>query len=906
MRYEFRLLGPLEVRLDGRIVPVTSPKQRALLAALLVDANRMVSVDELANRLWDNESPSRNTLHSYVMRLRRTLGSAAPVLTRPDGYLIEVAPDALDTYEFETLVRQARGSADDRAAALLRQALDLWRGDPLADVPSAYLRREVAALWEERRLAAVESRVTADLRLGRHQDVATELAELTTRHPLRERFWAQRILGLHRSGRTAEALRCYTEVRTLLADELGTDPSPELRDLHQSILTDDPALAIPATSPHRNDLPGDISDFVGRAAEFDRLLAVLATSAKAVVISAIDGMAGIGKTTLAIHAAHRLADRYPDGQLFIDLRSHTEHADPVDPATALDTLLRALDVPADRIPAGLDERSALWRAELADRKVLVVLDNAGSVGQVRPLLPGSPTCLALITSRRRLADLDTTDTLSLDVLPEADALALFTSVVGADRVSADPESTSDVLRLCGHLPLAIRIAAARLRTRPTWPVRVLAERLRNETRDELAIGDRSVTAALDLSYRRLPEPQQRLFALLGQHPGTSFDSYQAAALGGLPLSEAERLLDELVDMHLVTEPIPGRYRFHDLVRQYAHAKEPTNHDAIDRLLNHYVYLARLTDFFLNPVPRHASTGLTPPGPVPDITDDHSAMHWCETELRNLMATVDYAAKNGWPHYPWQLTSELTWFFERRGHTADWVGGLQVAAKLVTDENDRAGVLLELGRAYHVAGRYREGVDVMADSLTIFQRLGNLRRVGAVLNNMGNTHLRMGQLLDAASDYEQALAVRNRAGDRPGTAVVLSNLCIIYQKLERFSESVDCGLQALDLYREAADRRGQGMAHDNLAVAYLRMSALEEAMAHGTRAVALAREVADGRGEAATLNTLGRIHRSLGDYTTALAYQRQALALALDIADFNIEAEVRQHLQETIRAAEAER
>jgi len=268
--------------------------------------------------------------------------------------------------------------------------------------------------------------------------------------------------------------------------------------------------------------------------------------------------------------------------------------------------LRALDVPPDRIPVGLDERSALWRAELANRRVLLLLDNAASTGQVRPLLPGSPTCLALITSRRQLADLETTGTLSLDVLPEADALSLFTSVVGADRVWIDPESTSDVLRLCGYLPLAIRIAAARLRSRPAWPVRALADRLRDETRrhDELTVGDRSVTAALALSYQRLTEPQQRLFSLLGQHPGTTFDSYQAAALGGIPLFEAERLLTELVDMHLVKEREPGRYRLHDLVRQYARTKtsvpEPIRHDAIGRLLDHYLYLARLTDAYLGP------------------------------------------------------------------------------------------------------------------------------------------------------------------------------------------------------------------------------------------------------------------------------------------------------------------
>lgn len=914
MNLRFRLLGPLEVRSDDRIIPVSSAKQRVLLAALLVDANRTVSADELVSRIWDDEPPSgaRNTLHSYVMRLRRTLDDERSLVTRPDGYAIEVAPEALDVNQFESLVRQARTTADDlaRTAALYREALDLWRGDPLPDVPSAFLHREVVPRWQEQRLAAVESRIDADLRLGRHQDVTTELADLTTRHPLRERFWAQRMLALYRSDRPAEALGCYANVRDRLADELGVDPSNELRDLHQAILTNDAALTMPAPVRRRNDLPGDIPDFIGRADELHRLLPKPGEPARAVVISAIDGMAGIGKTTLAIHAAHWLADRYPDAQLFLDLRAHTENSDPIDPSVALDTLLRALDVPPERIPTDPDERSSLWRAELAQRKVLLVLDNASSTNQVRPLLPGSPSCLALITSRRQLADLDTTATLSLDVLPEADALALFTSIVGADRVGADRESTSDVLRLCGYLPLAIRIAAARLRSRPSWPVRVLADRLGDETRrnDELAIGDRSVTAALDLSYQWLTEPQQRLFSLLGQHPGMTFDSYQAAALGDIPLSDTERLLSEFVDMHLIQESSPARYRFHDLVRQYARGKvtlpEPIRNGSIARLLDHYVYLVRLTNAYLSPTPHHdhVPAELDPPGPVPTIRNAYQAIQWCETELRNLVAAITYCAANGWPTYPWELASELTWFFERRGHATDWVTCLQVAADLATDENDQPRILLELGRAYHAAGRHTEALGVMMEALGKYRQAGNLSREAALLNNIGNTHLWMGQFVDAAEYYEQGLAIRENLGDVPGTAVILSNLCLVYERLGRFQESVDCGLRALDLYQHAEDRRGQAMAHNNLAGAYLHLTRLNEAMAHGRRAVELAREVADGPGEAATLNTLARIHRHLANYTTALDYHRQALALAQEVGDFNIESYVRECLDDTARAA----
>jgi DNA-binding SARP family transcriptional activator len=890
---------------------------------LLVDAGRTVSNDELVSRLWDDEAPAaaRTTLHSHVMRLRRTLGDAVALLTRPDGYVIDVAPEALDVNEFESLLRQARTAADDpaTAAALLRTALDLWRGDPLPDVPSAYLHRDVVPLWQEHRLAAIESRVEADLRLGRHRDVTTELADLTIRHPLRERFWALRMLALYRAGRPAEALHCYAIVRKRLADELGVDPSAEIRDLHQAILIDDPSLTVtPPVARGRNDLPGDIPDFVGRTAEFDRLLALVPAAATAVTISAIDGMAGIGKTTLAIHAAHRLAEKYPDAQLFLDLHAHTEQQEPMDPAVALDILLRALDVPPDRIPAGLDERAALWRAELANRRVLLVLDNAASTGQVRPLLPGSPTCLALITSRRQLTDLDTTGTLSLNVLSEADALALFTSVVGTDRVAADQESTLDVLRLCGYLPLAIRIAAARLRSRPAWPVRVLADRLRDESRrhDELTVGDRSVTAALALSYQRLAAPQQRLFALLGQHPGTTFDGYQAAALGGIPLADAERLVGELVDMHLVKERAPGRYRLHDLVRQYARTKtlvpEPVRHDAVGRLLDHYLYLARLTDAYLAPDTRYVPAELIPPGPVPDITDEDQVIQWCERELRNLMAAIDYAATNGWRDHAWQLASGLALFFSRRGYTSDWIASFQVAAELVAygesgDELaacdlDRARVLRELGNAYDVAGRYSEAITVMAEALALYRLLGDLRGEGSMLNNIGNIYMSLDRLAQSLSYLQQALAVRNRAGDLPGTAVILSNLCIVYQRLDRYQESVDCGLRSLQLYTESADRRGQAMAHNNIAVIYVRMGRLADAVDHSRRAVALVSEVGDRRGESATLNTLGMIHRHLGDYAAALDYDRRALEIARDVGDFSMETEAREGIEETERAA----
>ena len=895
MRLEFRLLGPLEVRSDGQVIALTSAKQRVLLAALLVEANRVVPAGRLISRLWDDESPAsaRATLQSHVMRLRRTLGAAgAALVNHADGYLIEVAPDCLDVERFESLVRQANGVGPARAAELLRQALAEWHGDPLSDIPSAHLRGEVVPGWQERRLAAVELRIDRELRLGRHVDVLAELADLTGRYPLRERFWAHRMRALHRAGRPAEALRCYDTVRDLLAGELGVDPGAELRDLHQVVLGGEAAVAAQVRQ-RRNDLPGDIPDFVGRADEFDRLCA------DGVPVTVISGMAGVGKTAMAVHAAHRLADRYPDGQLFLDLRGHTEDAEPVEPAVALATLLRALDVPPDRIPAGAAERSAFWLAELADRKVLVVLDNASSTDQIRPLLPSSSTCLVLITSRHRLTDLDT---LSLDVLPESDALTLLASVVGVDRAHADPDASSDVLRLCGHLPLAIRIAAGRLRTRPSWPVRMLADRLHEEAlrSGELAVGDRSVTAALTLSHRRLSAAQQRLFALLGQHPGESFDGYQAATLGGTGLAEAEDRLRELADVHLLQEPVPGRYRCHDLVRRYARTRtsvsEDARREAIGRLLDHYRYQARRAACYLDPYRRHSIAELgTPPGPVPDIADADDAIRWCETELTNLMAAIDYAAGDGRRTHAWQLAAALPWFFKRCGHTEEWIASLRTGALAATDANDRANLLRELGLAHFTAGNANAAIDCATEALTLYRQTDDLCGEAAALNNIGNVHLRLDQITKAVGYYRRALAVRRHAGDVRGAGITLNNLCYAHEKLGAFEESLACGAAALDCYRRTDDRGGEATARNNIALLYLRVAHdPTTALGYAHQALALHRSVRDRRNEACVLDTIGMIHRELGDNETALDYFHRALALAHELGCL-VESEIRANI-----------
>lgn len=586
----FRVLGSLEVRSrDDLPRKLGAAKQRTLLGVLLLNANRPVAVDRLVDALWPHGSPRTAlvALRTYVSSLRQVLGLGEnPRLPRlstvPGGYQMHCAPTDLDLLAFEDLARQGRQALYDdqpaQAAELLRRALELWRGRPFEDVAlDPDLRLELIRL-EERKLAAQEAWLGTQLDLGHHEDVLAELGALVAEHPLREMLWAQRMLALYRAGRRAEALRAYGDLRRHLVAELGVEPSPALQRLHVRILTGQVELPAPdrradTTAVVPRQLPGDIGAFTGREPELAQLVTLAAGGPDPRAISVIDGMAGVGKTALVVHAAHRLAGVHPDGHLFVDLHGYTQGMAPADPADVLDRLLRALGIPGEAIPHGLEARSALWRTHLAGRKVLVVLDNARSEAQVAPLLPGTPGCTVLITSRRRLAGLDDVRSISLGVLPPADAVALFTRTTTPERLAGEPHAlVAEIAELCGRLPLAIRIAAARLRHRPGWALRHLAERLRfRHDLSELTAGQRSVSATIDLSYRALGPDQQRMFRVLGLHPGTDIDTCVAAALDDVAVSLADRLLEDLLDANLLQQDVPGRYRLHDLVRTHAAA-----------------------------------------------------------------------------------------------------------------------------------------------------------------------------------------------------------------------------------------------------------------------------------------------------------------------------------------------
>jgi DNA-binding SARP family transcriptional activator len=865
---ELRLLGPVAAWHAGAAMPLGGPRQRAVLAVLAMRANETVSGDYLIDNVWEIiPSTPQSNLRTYITGLRRAFQSAGidadRLVTRPGGYLLTLAPEEeLDVARFHDLADRGEQALQqaylDEAATCFASALALWHGLPLEGLAvGAAVRAEVAA-WEDRHLTVLERRSQALIELGQHDGQISLLRRLVALHPYRERLWSNLMLALDRADRRAEALEVFAQARRTLITELGTEPGAELCRLQQRVLRGENAPTrraepVPHAAPPvpaaagRNDLPGDVADFTGRAAELETLLAVDPTPAS-VVIEALDGMAGVGKTTLAVHAAHRLAASFPDVQLFIDLHGHTSDQEPVSPMAALDTLLRALGVPAEAIPNDLDARAALWRAELATRRAVLVLDNAASAGQVRPLLPGTSRCLAVITSRHRLADLETTHTLSLDVLTEQDAMALFARIVGAQRLTGQLAAAGEVISLCGRLPLAVRIAGARLRSRPAWTVRHLADRLHQAATPltELSTGDRSVAAAFTLSYRHLDPAQQRMFRLLGLHPGVLFDAAAVATLTADPPVDVGSLLDALVDAHLLQEPTAGRYRFHDLLRSHAAATVAVHEPAHVRAQA----LARLTDFYLHTAYaasrqldsqfRPIDIGEPAAGCVlPHLPDEAAAMSWFDTNHANVLAVLRKAEEQDRFAKVWQLAWTLDNYHYRRGHIqaslTSWHAGLAAAERL-GDVAVQAKAHRRLGIAYGPAGEHVEAVRHLGLSLALAEGAGDV----------------VGQ---AGAHFVLALTWRRRDDER-----VLTHIT-----------------SALRLYRELGNTQWEIRSLSMLGACEARLGQHESARVHCETALALCRRNQDRYGEADTLDSLGALASHTGRHTTALDHYTAALA-----------------------------
>jgi DNA-binding SARP family transcriptional activator/tetratricopeptide (TPR) repeat protein len=894
---DFGLLGPLRVRDGTRQVSVSAPRQRVLLAALLLSAGQVVSLDTLAATLWEGGPPAgaRGALHSAVQRLRSTLGPAGASLieTQPPGYLIKVDGAGLDIREFSVLAARGHAAAEAgtwaQAASLLREALGRWRGEPLADVPSQVLRvREVPPLAEQR-LHALAARIDADLHLGRHGEVVAELRQLVAEHPLQEQFHAQLMLSLYRTGRQSDALAAYQVVRHVLADQLGIDPGPELRLLHQRILGADSQLLLPAGAEPSSSAPAALSPsavqgarppaagqeyvvprqlpaatrhFAGRDGALKELAGLAAEAAggsPATVIAVIAGTAGIGKTTLALHFAHQAAGQFPDGQLYVNLRGFDPAGPPVTPEEALRLLLDALSVPASRVPAGLDAQAGLYRSLLAGQRMLVLLDNARDVEQVRPLLPASPGCLVIVTSRSQLTSLVAVESafpLTLDVLPDAEAHELLIRRLGSERVAADPGAADELIQLCARLPLALSIAAARTASQPGLSLGGLAAELRDAPGrlNALDAGQAAanVRAVLSWSYQQLDPATALLFRLLGLHVGPDVSAAAAAGMTGLALSETRRRLGELTQAHLLTEHSPGRFSCHDLLRAYAAElaqsadSEAERLAATGRMLGHYLHTAYAASLFLAPARRPVTLAALQPGVTPEhIADTGQALAWFEAEDRVLLGAVTRALDAGFDTHAWQITWALSRFLDHKGRWHDWTAAEQVA-------------------------------------LAAAQRLGDRAAQAGIHQRGGLVSARLGDYEDAHAHMRRALSLHAERGDRAGQAYVHNAFAVVLCQQGRDLDALDQARQALEAYTGTGDEAGRALALNSVGFMYTRLGDHRQALRYCGQAVDVLHDVGNREGEASTLDSLGYAHQQLGNHAESVTWYQRALDLYSEI------------------------
>jgi DNA-binding SARP family transcriptional activator/Tfp pilus assembly protein PilF len=914
---KFRLLGPLEVRAGDEWRGIGAPKWRAVLATLLINPGQVVSTDTLISAVWGEAAPAKaaNLISIYVLRLRRLLSDSdsSILVTRAPGYLLRVDPREVDAQLFEAMVRDGRralaANDPERAAGHLAEALALWHGSALADVPRTQLIEAEADRLDELKLGAAELRITAELDCGGHAQVVPELRRLLTDHPLREGLWLLLMKALDGSGRHAEALDVYSQARQAISDELGVDPGAELRRFYADLLAQDaatssgpagppagliaagtiaaatPAQPEPRTSAPRRaetaaaqpdekqaapplaarssrpaqrpaQLPTDIADFTGREDQVKHLSEILATTPEddsgAVRVALVAGYGGLGKTSLAVHAAHRVRPHFPDGQLYVDLLGATAH--PLPSADVLARFLRDLGVDGKDVPIDEAERAARYRTVLAGRRILVVLDNARDAAQVRPLLPGSGSCAVLVTTRSRMPDLARTKLVDLNVLDDDEALTLFTKVVGDERAAAEPEATAELLEVCGGLPLAIRICAARLATRSGWTIRSMANRLRDEHRrlDELTAGDLAVRASFEVSFASLPAPPRGIspagaFRLLGLWHGPTISTVAAAALFGCTEDDAADALELLVDAHLLESVAPDRYKFHDLLRVYASERavadlpEERRNAETARLLEWYMRTAENAGQVVTP---HAYTiPLDPPHDAPPalmFAGPDDALAWYDSERTNIPAATRQAAASGMHDIAWRLPAPLFRIFHARGNWADCI----VTHRIAVDS------------ARNAANRHGEAW---------------------VLNNLGYALGRTGDDADGIACLQRALAIRQEIGDRPGEAQTANNLGDLYQLAGRHEEGLEMLHRAVELNRQIGRRRGEGIALNNLGDELLGLGRAEEAADWLQQAFTTFSELEDADGLGYALYNLGRCHFLLGDDKAAVVSFQQALA-----------------------------
>ncbi|GAA2852031.1 XRE family transcriptional regulator [Actinoplanes cyaneus] len=928
MAAEFGVLGVVEARVGGEIVDLGHARQRSVLGVLLVEAGRPVTVDQLVDRVWGGNAPQRaaGALYSYLSRLRRAAG--VEIRKESGGYQLAVDPQAVDLHRFRRLMTASRAAdSDQEAARLVAEALGLWRAEPFAGLDTPWLNALRRTLLDERFAAELDGNDVL-LRLGRHGELLPGLSAAVAEHPLDERLAAQAMLALYRCGRQADADEQYRRIRRALSEELGSDPGVALRRLHEQILAADPALDLPgndsvvspaATAPVPAQLPAEVRAFTGRAGELatlDGLLVSPGGDEPPLTVALLSGTAGVGKSALAVRWAHRVRDAFPDGQLYVNLRGY-DAEQPVTVADALAGFLTALGVRGPEIPPGTEERAGRYRSELTGRRMLVLLDNASSVEQIRPLLPGTGSCLVLITSRDSLPGMVAVhgaERVNLDLLPLRDAVVLLRKLIGV-RVDREPAAAEALAGACARLPLALRIAAELAAGRGDVPLADLVDELGDhQGRLDLldAGGDprAEVRAVFSWSYRNLPAAAARMFRLLGLHPGETAHLDAVAALAGVGPVEARRLLGVLVRASLVQAGRGGRYGMHDLLRAYAaelaagHDTEPDRRAALTRLFDHYLA-----------------------GASAAATSADGAPAWLEAERPNLAVMCAYGTAHGWYEQTVALAETLFRYLDAGGPAAEAAtvtASAVTAARAVGDRAAQARALAHLGRLHRRQGRPDAAVTTYRQALALYEELGDRAAEAQVLRNLGSVDWLLGDYRRAVGRYHQAWELHRQLGDEPGQADALVRLGLIDARLgepERAAQRFGCALnlyvtlgdefseayvlsllarlprrpvpldraaahleRSLGTVRRTGDRTAEAYVLTDLAAIHARQDRLTEAAEHLRRALLLHRRIGDRASEAEALNDFGQVLRRAGETSEARAQHEQALRLAGEIGD----------------------
>lgn len=931
-----RILGPLEVVVNDESLRIGGPKERIVLAALALKANRVTSIDHLVDSVWATSPPTsaRVQIQKCVSLLRKLFGDSAlpgAIKTYPPGYVLEIAAENLDSEEFAGFVATARRQVAEgqieEAARALRAGLALWRGRALDGVPSEIVQRGAAVL-ESTRLAAIEERMRLDLEMGNHQHICGELMELVDEHPLRERLYGFLMLALYRSGQQAEALEVCRRARAVLIDEVGVEPGPELRDLEHAILNRDPELdlrlpatavarTVPAERPDQRSvaprqLPGSTADFVGREGHITEIIGFLTGETEvgaaphAVRVVAITGRGGVGKSTLAVRVAHEVGHAYPDGHL------HTDLAGPNgDDRTGalLARFLRALGVAGPAVPEDKQERIELYRTILADKRMLVVLDGVTNEEQVLPLLPGTATCAVIVTSRVRLTSLPGTRHIDVDVFDADSSVELLAKIVGPERVRAEEAQARELVKLCGGLPLALRIAGGRLASRPQWKIAGLVRRLANEAGrlDEFSHRGLELRSSIGLTYRSLPEQAKRLFRLFALVPAPDVPSWAAAAVLDLDPLDADETLEQLVEARVldVVEYLGGRirYRFHDLIQIYAIERLAETEtvtertEALSRLLGAWLALADRAHRREYGGDYTVLHGTAPRWSKIDLLDDDPAenpIEWWESERRAVVAAIRKSGAEDMDELCWDLAFAAMNMFEVRGYFDDWRETSELALRTTERAGNRTGqaaMLFSLGVMHMAQKRVPEAERCFSSALEKFTAEENTHGCALVLRNAATIDRLRGDFTSMLVKYEEALVKMREVGDPVGEASVLCSLARFRTEEGDSDQALDLLRESLELCQRANYRRGEAMVLSAFGELHLVTGNLALARQHYHQVLRIVRDLGDREGEANALYGLGLIRFHENKLENAETTLVNALSLARQLDERLIEAKV---------------